>query len=72
MCVRLYPVTSCPCWCFDGCVFVGLFLVSVCCEGRLVWGVKCAGCLICGVGCWAVCVFCVCFVFLWIVGVRFG
>jgi len=51
VCVRLCPVTSCRCWCFGGCVYVWVFLVSVCCEGRLVWGVKCAGCLICGVVC---------------------
>jgi len=50
-------------WWLSGCVFVGLFLVSVCCEGHLVWGVKCAGCSICGVGCYVVCVLCVYVVF---------
>jgi len=41
-------------------VFVGLFLVSVCCEGPEVWGLKCAGYLIC----WCGLLRCVCFVCL--------
>jgi len=45
-------------FCFGGCVFVCLFLVSVCCEGRLVWGMKCAGWLLF----WYCLLRCVCFV----------
>jgi len=60
--VRLCPVTSYCCWCFGDCVFVYLFLVPVCCDGRLVSCLKCAWCLFAGLRCRIVrgsCVFCI-------------